>query len=241
MITGKDFVCVLRCKGGLSAVDKFNYEGMHDCWLNFILFGGSKKCEYACLGLGHCVKVCPVKAIRMGSNNLPIIDSDKCNGCGICIRECPRKVLELIPRTQLIYLACKSLQAGDAVREVCTTGCTGCGVCVKVCPYKDAIRIENNLPIMNFDKCNSCGICFHQCPLNCFVDRAIARPYGIISLKCNGCGECVKVCQFAAIDGAQNQRHIINKEKCIGCGRCFEVCPIRAITMVGALGYADVA
>ncbi len=241
MIAVKDFVCVLRCKGGINARDQFVYQGPKDCWLNFTLFNGSKKCKYGCLGDGHCVSVCPTQAIKMTKDFLPVIDPEKCDACGTCVKECPRGVLEILPRSQLIYLACKSLQRGDLVTELCTIGCTGCGICIEVCPYEGAIKIEDNLPIIDYEKCNSCGICFHKCPRNCFIDRAIARPYGIISLKCNGCGECIKVCQFEAIKGIPNQRHIITKEKCVGCGRCYEVCAIKAITMVGALGYADVA
>jgi electron transport complex protein RnfB len=172
---------------------------------------------------------------------LPIIDSDKCTACGICVKECPRQVLELIPRSQLIYLACKTLDKGKTVKNVCKVGCIGCTLCVKVCPYEGAIEMDGNLPKINFEKCTSCGICYNKCPTNSFIDRAKARPYAIISSKCDGCGECVKVCQFKAIEGEPGKRHTIIKDKCIGCGRCFEVCPIKVITMAGALGYADAA
>jgi|UniRef100_A0A7V3RI80 ferredoxin len=236
----EDYICVLRCKGGTNASDLFIYNGPEDCWLNYTLFQGNKACIYGCLGDGNCARVCPKRAIHINNDHLPVIDPNLCDGCGICVKECPRNVLELISRSQLVYLACKSLDIEQEVKGYCRSGCTGCGICRDVCPY-GAIRIENNLPIIDYNRCNSCGICVKKCPRNCFVDRARARPYGIISLKCNGCGECVKVCQFNAISGKPNQRHIIDKEVCIGCGRCFEVCPIRAITMAGALGYTKVA
>jgi NAD-dependent dihydropyrimidine dehydrogenase PreA subunit len=177
----------------------------------------------------------------MGKDRLPIIDPDKCDGCGICVEECPVRVLELMPKDHLIYLACKSYTPKNNINEICKTGCTDCNICVDICPYEGAIKTENNLPALDYDKCNSCGICFHKCPNNCFVDRAVARPYGIISMKCDGCGECIKVCKFEAISGEPGKRHTIEKEKCIGCGRCFETCPIKAITMAGALGYTRAA
>jgi electron transport complex protein RnfB len=233
-------VCVLRCRGGKEeSAEKFDYHGPGDCRSNYILLGGNKACQYGCLGGGHCVTVCPFGAIRMGSNHLPIIDPNKCTACGICVKECPRQVLELIPRSQLVYLACKNPDKGKAVKQVCTAGCIGCTLCVKVCPYEGAIAMDGNIPVMDFKKCTSCGICFNKCPTQSFIDRAKARPYAIISPKCNGCGECVKVCQFKAIEGEPGKRHTVIKDKCIGCGRCFEVCPIKVITMAGALGYTE--
>jgi len=235
-------VCILRCKGGKDeAVERFEYVGPGDCRSNHILLGGNKACTYGCLGGGHCVTVCPFKAIKMGPNHLPVIDSDKCTACGICVKECPRQVLELIPRSQLIYLACKSLDKGKAVKNVCKVGCIGCTMCVKVCPYENAIAMEGNLPVMNYEKCTSCGICHNKCPTKSFIDRAKARPHATISQQCDGCGECAKVCLFKAIDGEPGRKHAVVKDKCIGCGRCFEVCPIKAVTMIGALGYAEAA
>jgi electron transport complex protein RnfB len=235
-------VCVLRCRGGCEeAVEKFDYIGPGDCRSNYILLGGNKACEYGCLGGGHCVGVCPFNAIKIGPDRLPIIDREKCTACGLCVKECPRHVLELIPRSQLVFLACKTLEKGKAVKNVCKVGCIGCTLCVKACPYEGAIAMDGNLPKMDYTKCVSCGICYAKCPTKSFVDRVPARPYAIISPKCDGCGECMKVCQFKAIEGEPGKRHSVIKDNCIGCGRCFEVCPIKVITMAGALGYAEAA
>jgi electron transport complex protein RnfB len=235
-------ICVLRCKGGRDeAVERYEYIGPGDCRSNYILLGGNKACSYGCLGGGHCITVCPFNAIKMGPDRLPIIDPGKCTACGICVKECPRQVLELIPRSQLVYVACKSLDKGKAVTNVCKVGCIACIICVKACPYEGAIAMEGNLPVMDYKKCTSCGICYNKCPTQSFIDRAKARPYATISQQCDGCGECVKVCQFAAIEGEPGKKHVVIKEECIGCGRCFEICPIRVITMIGALGYAKAA
>jgi electron transport complex protein RnfB len=231
-------IAVLICQGGEKECGRrFNLRGEKDCRSVALLHSGDKECPYACLGYGHCVKVCPFSAIRMGENSLPVIDEEKCTGCGICVRECPKKVLRLLPKSKLVYLACVSPEKGKEVRDKCSVGCFACGICVKVCPYS-ALKMENNLPVMDFSLCTDCGICVHKCPTKSYRDRAKARPYAMISTACDGCGECVKVCQFKAIEGKPQERHRVIIEKCIGCGECFKVCPIKAITMVGALGYA---
>ncbi|MEO0079125.1 MAG: RnfABCDGE type electron transport complex subunit B [candidate division WOR-3 bacterium] len=168
-------LAVLICRGGRAeAGQRFQYRGASDCRQAALLLGGPKACIYGCVGLGHCVKVCPVGAITMGENGLPVIDEAKCIGCGKCVRECPKGTLRLIPRKKSVYLACVSLDRGKAVRDVCRVGCIGCGVCVKVCPT-GALRMERNLPVMDFARCNDCGICVQKCPTKSFVDRAPSR------------------------------------------------------------------
>ena len=48
-----------------------------------------------------CVAACPQKAISMGDdiNNLPKVDTDKCNGCGLCIRKCPGLAILVVDMT----------------------------------------------------------------------------------------------------------------------------------------------
>lgn len=231
-------VAVLICRGGKEeAPHRFEYRGAEDCRQAALLLGGPKACIYGCVGLGHCVKVCPVQAIKMGENKLPVIDEKTCIGCGKCVQECPKGTLTLIPRSKLVYLACVSHDRGKAVKDVCRVGCIACGLCVKVCPV-GALKMEANLPVMDFGKCIDCGICVHKCPTKSFIDRAPGRPKASINPRCNGCGACVKVCQFKAIEGETGKQHKVLPERCIGCGQCVLVCPVKAIDLVGALGHA---
>lgn len=43
-----------------------------------------------CRDCYRCVRVCPVKAIRMHEGQAYVVD-ERCIGCGTCIRECPQK------------------------------------------------------------------------------------------------------------------------------------------------------
>ncbi|MGQ9707476.1 MAG: 4Fe-4S binding protein [bacterium] len=231
-------VAVLICRGGKDAAPcRFQYQGAQNCREAALLLGGPKACIYGCVGLGHCVTICPVGAIKMNANHLPVIDEKKCIGCGKCAAECPKGTLTLIPRTKLVYLACVSHDRGKAVKDVCSVGCIACGLCVRVCPV-GALKMERNLPIMDFEKCIDCGVCVHKCPTKSFIDRAPGRPKALINPRCTGCGECVKVCQFKAIEGETGKQHRVNPERCIGCGQCISVCSVKAIDLIGALGHA---
>jgi electron transport complex protein RnfB len=235
-------VAVLICRGGKEhAADRFEYMGTYNCRQAALLLGGPKACIYGCIGMGHCVGVCPVKAITMGPDNLPDINEAKCTGCGACVRECPKGVLKLLPRQKLVYLACASHDKGKAVKQVCKVGCIACGLCVKNCPT-GALSLVNNLPTMDFDKCIDCGICVHKCPTKSYVDRAKGRPKAVINKNCNGCTLCAtKACKVKAIEGQPKERHKVIPDKCIGCGECVKVCPKNAIDMVGALGHSTKA
>ncbi|MEA3369138.1 MAG: Fe-S cluster domain-containing protein [Candidatus Ratteibacteria bacterium] len=157
-------IALVRCRGGYQeAQEKFIYQGITDCRAALLVAGGKKECSYGCLGLGTCVASCPFEAIKMGENGLPEIDEDKCVGCGRCVASCPRGIIELVSRSQHVFVLCRSLDKAKQVKEICRVGCIGCGLCVKVCPVK-AITIKDNLPRINPELCVACGECVKKCP-----------------------------------------------------------------------------
>jgi ferredoxin len=156
------------------------------------------------------------------------------------VRACPRNLIERLPTTITHYVACSSRDKGKAVKDVCRVGCIACNLCVKVCPAQ-ALAMDKNLPVMDFERCIDCGICVHKCPTGSFIDRAPGRPQAVINSKCDGCQACVKACQFKAIEGEPDKQHKVVADKCIGCGECRKVCPVSAIDMVGALGHTGKA
>lgn len=231
-------VATLICRGNRDrAPQRFHYEGTYNCRQAALLLGGPKACAYGCIGMAHCVSVCPFSAITMGSDGLPDVDVKRCTGCGKCVKECPKHTLILLPRSKLVYLACASHDKGKSVKDVCKVGCIACGLCVKACPV-GALTLIQNLPVMDFSKCIDCGICVHKCPTKSFIDRARGRPRATINPNCTGCQDCVRVCRFKAIEGEPGKQHRILADKCIGCGECRKVCKASAIDMVGALGHS---
>lgn len=233
-------VAAVMCSGGRAeAKDKYIYDGIEDCQAAALLAGGFKECSYGCLGMGNCVTACPFDAIIINDNGLAVVDDAKCTGCGNCVTACPRNVISLIPREAQIFLACSSHDKGVSVKKKCTVGCISCNLCVKFTPSGE-VKMDNFLPVLNYQGNENFITAYHKCPQNCFVDKVKHWPKIFIDTKCTGCGECVTVCPIkGAIEGEPGERYRIITDKCIGCGRCVLVCAPRAISSVGALGYRD--
>lgn len=243
-ITGKELgevepkVSRILCQGGNSkATRRFKYEGILDCKAAVLASGGDKSCIYGCLGYGTCVRACPFDAMRMGEDNIPIVDPAKCTACGICAKVCPKNVIEILPLSKEVLVRCHSKDKGATTKKNCLVGCIACGMCVKVCPY-NATQITDNLARINIDKCKVCGLCAMKCPTNAIMDYIPSRPKAFVTEKCIGCGMCTKVCPVNAASGELKKRHVIDKDRCIGCGICTSKCPVLAIE--GTINYTEV-
>ncbi|MFZ0392173.1 MAG: Fe-S cluster domain-containing protein [Calditrichia bacterium] len=169
---GEPKVAVVRCQGAHGiAKDKFRYEGIQDCNAANLVQGGHKACEFGCLGFGSCVKACPFDAMTMKDNGLPFVFEDKCTACGICVEECPKGIMELIPRSQPVFLGCVNQNSAKAVREVCSVGCIACALCTKpkITP-SGKLNMKDNLPEVPADW-DDFDAAVKRCPTNSFVVR----------------------------------------------------------------------
>jgi electron transport complex protein RnfB len=156
-------VARVMCQGGKNVKVNAQYYGVETCYGASIVNGGPKACFYGCIGFGDCEKVCPVQAITMGEDGLPIIDEDKCGGCGLCVKECPKSVIVLTPKDNTVHVRCRATMKGKDVRAVCKAGCIACKQCERVCEF-DAIHVENNVAVIDYDKCKNCMACVKKCP-----------------------------------------------------------------------------
>jgi len=238
--TGEPMTAVVRCGGGKKeAKNKYHYFGVQTCAAAKLVDNGPKACEYGCLGFGDCCEVCKFDALHMGNNGLPVVNDKKCTGCGLCVIACPRNVMEMIPKSAQIYVACRSQERGKEVKEVCEVGCTGCSLCAnpKVTPT-GALKMDGFLPRENWEIKDNLIVAKYKCPTNSFIDKVKARPKFSIDSKCNSCGECAKICPVKeCIKGEEGKVFVIDPNLCIGCGWCVPVCEPKAIHMMGALAY----
>lgn len=121
----------VRCSRSSDSRPLYEYDGRKDCRAAFNLFGGPVPCPDACLGLGSCLKACPVKAVRM-EKNLAVINADLCTGCGLCVQECPNNVIALVPRQARWQVACNSQRSPEEKKADCKTACIACGACARM-------------------------------------------------------------------------------------------------------------
>jgi RnfABCDGE-type electron transport complex B subunit len=166
-------VAQLKCNGGKAeATDKFEYKGIKTCKAASLINNGPKSCSHGCIGYGDCIPVCPVGAISMRDNKLPIVDKEKCIGCGKCVKACPKILYKLVPKDKKIHVLCSSKEIVKDVISACKIGCIACKACERACPIPDsAIHVNDNIAEIDYSKCVMCGKCVSACPRKIIVDE----------------------------------------------------------------------
>lgn len=165
----KDSVAIVHCAGGNKCRNKYDYQGFGDCQSAEVLAGGNKACYIGCMGLGSCADACKYDAISVNKDTAVAgVDSANCVSCGACVAACPKKIISRIPKDAKVYVACSNTGKGKEISAICEKGCIACGLCSKNCPT-EAISLNNNLAIIDYDKCIACGKCIEICPRNCIL------------------------------------------------------------------------
>ena len=161
-------IAVIRCSGSFEYRPKTNnYDGAANCTIAANLYSGDTGCQYGCLGLGECVDACTFDAMYMDEKTgLPVVIQNKCTGCGDCVRACPKDIIELRnkgKKDRRIYVSCINEEKGGIAKKHCSVACIGCSLCFKACGY-EAIKIENFLAYIDYNKCVMCRKCVDVCP-----------------------------------------------------------------------------
>ncbi|MBN1364571.1 MAG: 4Fe-4S binding protein [Syntrophaceae bacterium] len=66
---------------------------------------------------------------------------------------------------QIYYMGGAPTQTySSSLAKVSSSDCTGCGICEEMCPM-EAIKMEDDIVVVNEDKCIGCGVCAHHCPV----------------------------------------------------------------------------
>ena len=165
-----EVVARVMCTGDrASVVYKYEYRGIDDCKAAAKFGGGSQGCQSGCVGLGRCAKVCQFGAIEV-KDGVAVVDDEKCQACGKCIKECPKNLIRLVPKKQRHWVVCSNPETGKFVNQYCKNGCIGCHICEKECKF-DAIHVENNHAVIDYDKCKNCGLCAKKCPRGVIVSK----------------------------------------------------------------------
>jgi len=113
----------------------FDYRGPSSCALAH-LAGSAMDCRYGCLGMGDCVRVCPVDALAVVDGHVDV-DNTKCIDCGRCVKACPRSIFcfaNIGTAKKYFVVGCNNPESGPETKKVCDAGCIGCGLCTRSIP-----------------------------------------------------------------------------------------------------------
>ena len=179
-------VAVVTCQGdNAKAQVKYRYLGLTDCNAAQKIADGPKTCPSGCLGLGSCERACPFDAIEMTSENLAVINRDKCTGCEKCVSICPRQVIHMTPRKSTVHVLCNSNDKGAKIRSYCDIGCIGCHICKKTVP--EAYAVDTFLAKVDYGNDAAAADAVEKCPTKCIRDFSSGYPEGSsFSLPRNG-------------------------------------------------------
>ncbi len=162
-------VARLACAGGSNvARNRAHYVGHESCASAALVAGGPKSCFWGCIGLADCAVACTFDAIAMNRHRLPVVDEAKCTACGDCVDACPKDLFSIHDAAHRLWVACRSLEAGDEILADCEVACTACGRCAMDAPG-GLIEMRDNLPVVDYTKNHATRDPIRRCPTGAIV------------------------------------------------------------------------
>lgn len=115
--------------------------------------------------------------------------------------------------------SCRAAVVINGGGRACPWGCLGFGDCERACGF-DAIRMnDEELPVVDVERCTACGDCVDVCPLDLFVLEPMSTR-AIVQCSSPMAGEAARaICRVA----------------CDACGRCALDAPEGSIEMTNGL------
>ena len=114
------------------------------------------------------------------------VHPEKCFSCRACQLTCSMVKFGVFnPKKSLLRV-----EEGLPYNKVVI--CDQCGRCAEVCPV-NAIYKEEDVWLIDHEKCVGCGTCVRECPLQVMI-MVDGKAY-----KCDWCGACVEGCTLGAL------------------------------------------
>ena len=131
-----------------------------------------------------------------------------------------------VAKHQAQYLGLKNCRAAVLVSggsKNCTWGCLGLGDCADVCQFNAISLNENNLPVVNENKCTGCNDCVDICPKDLFSLHPISHQLWVACKNLESGDELLNSCEVA----------------CTACGRCAHDAADDLVVMKNNLAVID--
>ncbi|WP_078118993.1 (Fe-S)-binding protein [Thiosocius teredinicola] len=107
----------------------------------------------------------------------------------------------------------------------CAWGCLGLGDCAKVCEFNALAMNQNDLPVVDVERCTACGDCVEICPRDLFSLHAISHQLWVACKNLEKDEQAEAECAVL----------------CTACGRCAADAPEGLITIDNNLAVIDYA